>query len=380
MSKTYLEKDPKPTSDAIIINNLRKEFDDVVAVDEIDLKVQRGELLVLLGPSGCGKSTVLRMVAGLEVPTNGEILLDNVEITDNSPQERDISMVFQSYALYPHKTVTENLKFPLDKTELSESQKESQIQQTAEILEITDLLKRKPDQLSGGQRQRVAIGRAIVREPKAFLMDEPLSNLDARLRVQTRAEISDLQQRLDTTTIYVTHDQEEAMSIADRLAIMNDGIIEQVDTPRVIYENPRNEFVAGFLGEPKMNFLNINWAGRTPTIFTKNPVNIDSLLSNCAVPESAASLGIRPTDIYPANRSGYQASDSKTGSFSSPIQFSFELIDPLGHSYELSVNRGNEMIVAVVEDRPTADLGVSIKLRLDEDQIHWFNGQGVAIQ
>jgi multiple sugar transport system ATP-binding protein len=316
----------------------------------------------------------------LEVPTNGEILLDNVEITDNSPQERDISMVFQSYALYPHKTVTENLKFPLDKTELSESQKESQIQQTAEILEITDLLKRKPDQLSGGQRQRVAIGRAIVREPKAFLMDEPLSNLDARLRVQTRAEISDLQQRLDTTTIYVTHDQEEAMSIADRLAIMNDGIIEQVDTPRVIYENPRNEFVAGFLGEPKMNFLNINWAGRTPTIFTKNPVNIDSLLSNCAVPESAASLGIRPTDIYPANRSGYQASDSKTGSFSSPIQFSFELIDPLGHSYELSVNRGNEMIVAVVEDRPTADLGVSIKLRLDEDQIHWFNGQGVAIQ
>lgn len=380
MSKTHLERNPESVRDAIIINNLRKEFDDVVAVEGIDLKVRRGELLVLLGPSGCGKSTVLRMIAGLEVPTNGEVLLDNVEITDNSPQERDISMVFQSYALYPHKTVIENLKFPLDKTELSESQKESQIQQTAETLEITDLLNRKPDQLSGGQRQRVAIGRAIVREPKAFLMDEPLSNLDARLRVQTRAEISNLQQRLETTTVYVTHDQEEAMSIADRLAIMNDGIIEQVDTPRVIYENPRNEFVAGFLGEPKMNFLNVNWVGRTPTIFTKNPVNIDSLLSSCTVPESAASLGIRPTDIYLANKSRNQASDNKNGSFSSPMQFCFELIDPLGHSYELSVNRGNEMIVSVVEDRPAADLGVSIKLRFDEDQIHWFNKQGMAIQ
>jgi len=379
MSEEHTAKTIGSEDDDIVVTNLRKEFDDLVAVREVDLRVQQGEMLVLLGPSGCGKSTMLRMIAGLEIPTDGQIILNNDYITEDSPQERDISMVFQSYALYPHKTVKQNLKFPLNKADISDHKKEYKIDEVAEILEITDLLDRKPDQLSGGQRQRVAIGRAIVREPKVFLMDEPLSNLDARLRVQTRAEIRDLQQRLETTTVYVTHDQEEAMSIADRLAIMNDGLVEQVGTPKDVYENPRNKFVAGFLGEPEMNIFDINQSRKNPTIFDKDPVPLKPLFGNCTVPESAASLGIRPNDIYLDSTSENQQLNSQVDLSSSAIKCSFELIDPLGHEYELSVSKGSETIVVMTEKQPTTDLGSRIKLRIDQKQIYWFDEQGRLI-
>lgn len=379
MSEEHTAKTIGSEDDDIVVTNLRKEFDDIVAVREVDLRVQQGEMLVLLGPSGCGKSTMLRMIAGLEIPTDGQIILNNDYITEDSPQERDISMVFQSYALYPHKTVKQNLKFPLNKADISDHKKEYKIDEVAEILEITDLLDRKPDQLSGGQRQRVAIGRAIVREPKVFLMDEPLSNLDARLRVQTRAEIRDLQQRLETTTVYVTHDQEEAMSIADRLAIMNDGIVEQVGTPKDVYENPRNKFVAGFLGEPEMNIFDINQSRKDPTIFDKDPVPLKPLFGNCTVPESAASLGIRPNDIYLDSTPENQQLNSQVDLSSSAIKCSFELIDPLGHEYELSVSKGSETIVVMTEKQPTTDLGSPIKLRIDQKQIYWFDEQGRLI-
>lgn len=379
MSEEHTAKTIGSEDDDIVVTNLRKEFDDIVAVREVDLRVQQGEMLVLLGPSGCGKSTMLRMIAGLEIPTDGQIILNNDYITEDSPQERDISMVFQSYALYPHKTVKQNLKFPLNKADIPDHKREYKIDEVAEILEITDLLDRKPDQLSGGQRQRVAIGRAIVREPKVFLMDEPLSNLDARLRVQTRAEIRDLQQRLETTTVYVTHDQEEAMSIADRLAIMNDGLVEQVGTPKDVYENPQNKFVAGFLGEPEMNIIDINQSRKDPTIFDKDPVPLKPLFGNRTVPESAASLGIRPNDIYLDSTTENQQLNSQVDLSSSAIKCSFELIDPLGHKYELSVSKGSETIVVMTEKQPTTDLGSRIKLRIDQKQIYWFNEQGRLI-
>jgi multiple sugar transport system ATP-binding protein len=232
-----------------------KRFGDVVAVDDLSLAVHDGELLVLLGPSGCGKSTVLRMVAGLDEPDTGSITIGDVTVNDVEPRDRDVAMVFQSYALYPHLTVAKNLEFPLRQRGVERAQRAEIVADVAESLRLTALLDRKPAQLSGGQRQRVALGRAIVRRPSVFLMDEPLSNLDAALRVETRAEIVALQQRLATTTVYVTHDQVEAMTMGDRIAIMSVGVLQQVATPQDLYALPANVFVAGFLGSPPMNLV-----------------------------------------------------------------------------------------------------------------------------
>jgi multiple sugar transport system ATP-binding protein len=232
-----------------------KTFKDKPAVNNLSLDVAEGEFLVLLGPSGCGKTTTLRMVAGVETPSAGEVHIGDRLVNDVPPRERDIAMVFQTYALYPQMTVHDNLAFPLKMRKYSNAEVEERVQKAAAILEITDLLKRKPRELSGGQRQRVALGRAIVRDPKVFLMDEPLSNLDAKLRVQTRIELKGLQKRLGTTTIYVTHDQAEAMTLADRVALMRDGVIQQVGPPTEVYSHPANRFVAGFLGSPAMNFV-----------------------------------------------------------------------------------------------------------------------------
>ena len=222
---------------------------------DVNLEIEDGEFLVLLGPSGCGKTTTLRVVAGLERPTTGAVYIGDTLVTDVLPKDRDIAMVFQSYALYPHMTVHDNLAFPLKMRKFSKEQIEEQVKKAAATLEMTDLLQRRPKELSGGQRQRVALGRAIVRNPKVFLMDEPLSNLDAKLRVQTRVELKNLQKRIGTTTIYVTHDQAEAMTLADRVAVMKDGIIQQVGPPTEIYAHPANKFVAGFIGSPAMNFI-----------------------------------------------------------------------------------------------------------------------------
>ena len=239
----------------IAFRDVNKKFGDVIAVRDFNLEVEDGEFLVLLGPSGCGKSTALRLVAGLEEPTSGEIIIGDEIVNDVEAKNRDIAMVFQSYALYPHMTVEDNLAFSLKLHRMPKREINERVQNAAKVLEIEQFLKRKPRALSGGQRQRVAMGRAIVREPDAFLMDEPLSNLDAKLRVQMRAEIHQLQRRLDVTTIYVTHDQVEAMTMGDRVAVMNKGILQQVDAPQRLYDYPANLFVAGFIGTPPMNLL-----------------------------------------------------------------------------------------------------------------------------
>ena len=240
----------------IEFTDVQKVYDDgTQAVHDLDLAIEDGELMVLVGPSGCGKTTALRMVAGLEEISDGEIRIGDTIVNDLTPKERNIAMVFQSYALYPHMTVEDNLAFSLKLSKLPKKEVAERVQRAAHILQIEDFLKRKPRALSGGQRQRVAMGRAIVREPQAFLMDEPLSNLDAKLRVQMRAEIHQLQRRLDVTTIYVTHDQVEAMTMGDRVAVMFSGHLQQVDTPQVLYDQPVNEFVAGFIGSPSINLV-----------------------------------------------------------------------------------------------------------------------------
>jgi multiple sugar transport system ATP-binding protein len=239
----------------VTFDEVTKRFDRTTAVDGLSLEIADGEFLVLVGPSGCGKSTALRMLAGLEEITEGRILIGERVVNNVSPAARDVAMVFQSYALYPHMTVYDNLAFSLRNLKVPKPDIDERVRRAAEILEMADLLKRKPRQLSGGQRQRVALGRAIVREPAAFLMDEPLSNLDAALRVQTRAEILKLQRRLGTTTIYVTHDQVEAMTMGDRIAVMRAGVLQQVGTPEALYTRPRNVFVARFIGSPAMNIV-----------------------------------------------------------------------------------------------------------------------------
>jgi multiple sugar transport system ATP-binding protein len=243
----------------IVLQNVNKSYPDGnserQAVKDLSITIADGEFIILVGPSGCGKSTTLNMIAGLEDITSGELRIDGTRVNDKAPKDRDIAMVFQSYALYPHMTVRENIAFPLTLTGMAKAEVTKKVEDTAKILDLTEFLDRKPGQLSGGQRQRVAMGRAIVRSPKAFLMDEPLSNLDAKLRVQMRGEIARLQQRLGTTTIYVTHDQTEAMTLGDRVVVMRGGVAQQIGTPTELYERPANLFVAGFIGSPAMNFF-----------------------------------------------------------------------------------------------------------------------------
>ena len=239
----------------VILKNVKKIYDKKVVINNIDLEIKDKEFVVLVGASGCGKSTILRMIAGLEEITDGEIYIGDKKVNDIHPKDRDIAFVFQSYALYPHMTVRENIAFGLKMRKVDKATIEQKVQEAAEILDLTEYLDRKPKQLSGGQRQRVALGRAIVRNPKVFLMDEPLSNLDAKLRVQMRSEIKKLHEKLQTTFIYVTHDQTEALTMGDRIVVLDKGVIQQADTPEEIYNNPANTFVGGFIGSPQMNFI-----------------------------------------------------------------------------------------------------------------------------
>ena len=290
----------------IEFNEVSKVYDDgTQAVSDLDLKIEDGEMMVLVGPSGCGKTTALRMVAGLEKITRGELRIGDRIANGIAPKERNIAMVFQSYALYPHMTVEQNLAFSLKLHHVSKGEIKTRVRNAAKILEIEQLLKRKPRALSGGQRQRVAMGRAIVREPDAFLMDEPLSNLDAKLRVQMRAEIHQLQQRLNTTTMYVTHDQVEAMTMGDRVAVMDAGRLLQVDTPQVLYDRPVNEFVAGFIGSPAINLVEAQLEqaqGRYSVAFGEHRLTVDDNLARNRsglkdyVGKSII-LGIRPEDF-----------------------------------------------------------------------------------
>jgi multiple sugar transport system ATP-binding protein len=291
---------------AIAIRAVTKRYrDGTLAVSDFDLDIVDGELMILVGPSGCGKTTLLRMIAGLEEITTGEISIGGRVVNDLTPKDRDIAMVFQNYALYPHMTVAKNMGFALKRAGVPANEIRRKVQETAALLGISEQLERKPSNLSGGQRQRVAMGRAIVREPQAFLMDEPLSNLDAKLRVQTRAEILRIQRRLRTTTVYVTHDQTEAMTLGDRLAVMRDGVLQQVGAPDDLYNRPRNVFVAGFIGSPAMNFLPGEITGSSLR-FPLATIPLEGALSRLAEPgnDQPVVVGIRPEDFEDAALAG----------------------------------------------------------------------------
>ena len=292
------------------LQNVAKAFGNVKVIHDVNLAVETGEFVVLVGPSGCGKSTLLRMISGLESTTSGKILIDNVDVTDVDPADRGAAMVFQSYALYPHMTVGQNIGFGLKMSGVPKAEVAAQVDEAARILELNELLDRKPKALSGGQRQRVAIGRAIVRDPKIFLFDEPLSNLDAELRVQMRLEIAKLHQRLNATMIYVTHDQVEAMTLADRIVVLRSGRVEQVGSPIELYDDPANQFVAGFIGSPRMNFLDgevISVTGQTATIalsgFAGAQVSVP-LRNGTASAGQKVTLGARPEHFIPAEQAG----------------------------------------------------------------------------
>ena len=271
---------------------------EIPAVNALDLDIADGELLVLVGPSGSGKSTALRMLAGLETVNEGGIFIDDVDVTLKPPQDRDIAMVFQNYALYPSMTVAENMGFALKQAKVPKDERRRQVEEAAEILDLTPYLDRKPKNLSGGQRQRVAMGRAIVRHPKVFLMDEPLSNLDAKLRVQTRTELADLQARLGVTMVYVTHDQVEAMTMGHRVAVLKDGILQQVDKPRTLYNAPKNKFVAGFIGSPAMNIVDVERVDGALSVGTLGfPLTPGLAAAVAAQPDSNFSVGVRPEHL-----------------------------------------------------------------------------------
>jgi multiple sugar transport system ATP-binding protein len=358
----------------IEIDDLTKIFnegdDEVVAVDNLDIVVYDGEFLVLVGPSGCGKSTTLRCIAGLERVTEGEIFLNGEPITEKRPMERNIAMVFQSYALYPHMTARENMAFGLRMTtDLSDNEITERVTDTAEMMGIQPLLDSRPGELSGGQQQRVALGRAIVREPKVFLMDEPLSNLDAKLRTQMRTELQELQQRLDVTTVYVTHDQTEAMTMGDRIAVLNGGELQQVGTPLECYHEPNNIFVAGFIGSPSMNFFQGRLDG---TVFTHEAFEYRfraETVDEIAGPRDVT-LGIRPEDIRPA-------SEGETNQVSIKIN----VVEPLGDTILVYFDlAGQDYKANVPADQPVSP-GEQISITFPEDRIHLFDTEtGTALK
>jgi multiple sugar transport system ATP-binding protein len=351
----------------IAYDSVSKVFaDGTQAVRDLDLAIADGELMVLVGPSGCGKSTALRMLAGLEEITEGEIRIGDRIVNDLTPRDRDVAMVFQSYALYPHMTVEDNLAFGLSLRKVPKQEVKERVRRAARILQIEDFLKRKPRALSGGQRQRVAMGRAIVREPQAFLMDEPLSNLDAKLRVQMRAEIHQLQRRLDVTTIYVTHDQVEAMTMGDRVAVMNAGHLQQVDTPQVLYDSPVNEFVAGFIGSPAINLVESELAGSNghfEVSLGEHKLRVDDRLARnrsrlTAYVGKQIILGIRPESFEDTSVEADAPPDRR-------IKVRADLTEPLGS--EVLVHFSTEA-TGVVSSAAAADVGEDAEVRLGEDE------------
>ncbi|WP_418285641.1 ABC transporter ATP-binding protein [Halorubrum sp. DTA46] len=359
------------------LDSVTKRFGEgdgsILAVDDVNIDIADGEFLVLVGPSGCGKSTTLRMIAGLESITDGEIRLDGQRMNERGPAERDIAMVFQSYALYPHMTVRENMRFGLEEsTDLDAAEMDDRVEHTADLLDITELLDRKPGALSGGQQQRVALGRAIVREPKAFLMDEPLSNLDAKLRSQMRTELQQLQADLDTTTVYVTHDQTEAMTMGDRIAILDAGELQQVATPLEAYHRPANRFVAGFIGEPSMNFIDCEVEGDALVAEGLRYPLADEAAA--AVAESVTvTLGIRPEDIVvdvDGTPDGAPDGDGRDHTFLATV----DVVEPMGDEnvVHLSVEEGPGLI-ATVDGLRQIDAGTAITVTIPEDAIHVFD-------
>ena len=344
----------------------------VLAVQDFNLDIKDREFIVLVGPSGCGKSTTLRMVAGLEEISGGELLIDGKRMNDVAPKGRDIAMVFQSYALYPHMTVRENMEFPLKLRKMPKDEMNKRVDEVAEILDITQYLDRKPKALSGGQRQRVAIGRAIVREPKVLLMDEPLSNLDAKLRNQMRAELIKLRQRIDTTFIYVTHDQTEAMTLGTRIVVLKDGIIQQVDTPSNLYNTPNNLFVAGFIGSPQMNLIDaeVVQSGSQVTLKMSDTVSITLPAEKSEKLKSYVGktvvVGIRPEDIKDDEEFVAAHADH---TFEAQVKV-YEL---LGAEVNLHYDIAQTTCTAKVNPRTTARPGDTVKFAMDIARLHVFD-------
>jgi len=356
---------------SVKLENVSKTFDkSVIAAKNVNIDIQDKEFMVLVGPSGCGKSTTLRMIAGLEEITEGKIFIGDRLVNDVPPKDRDIAMVFQNYALYPHMTVYQNMAFGLKLRKFPKKEIELRVQEAAEILEIKSLLDRKPKALSGGQRQRVAVGRAIVRKPKVFLFDEPLSNLDAKLRVQMRTEISKLHNRLETTMIYVTHDQMEAMTMGDRIVVMKDGLVHQIDTPLSLYNNPINKFVAGFIGSPAMNFMK-------GVIRSDNGLTFDEGRIQLQVPEKfhnklskyidkPITFGIRPENIYSAK---YSPGIEK----SSKAECLLEVVEPMGNEIFLYFNTGGHAFVARVGAYENLAVGKKMEITFNMEKGHFFD-------
>lgn len=333
------------------LNKVDKYYGKLHAIKGVDLDIEAGEFIVFVGPSGCGKSTLLRMIAGLEVINGGELVLDGKDITTTPPSQRDLAMVFQSYALYPHMTVEDNMSFALRIAKVDPAVIKEKVELAAEKLDLTKYLKRTPKELSGGQRQRVAIGRAIVRSPKVFLFDEPLSNLDAALRGQTRVEIAALHRELGATTIYVTHDQVEAMTLADRVVVLKDGIIEQVGTPLELYDSPANRFVAQFIGMPQMNLLPANLLPGSPN--------------------GATEVGVRPEHL------------TLCGIEDSPLKGNVELVESLGNETLIHINLGLETEGAVIVrqyTRTKLKIGDVAAFNWDANHLHYFDAQGEVLK
>jgi len=356
----------------VVFQGVKKSYGPVTVIERLDLEIKDQELMVLVGPSGCGKSTALRMIAGLEEISGGTISIGGRVVNDVPPKDRDIAMVFQSYALYPHMTVRENLEFGLKIRKTPRAEMNQRVDEAAEILDITEYLDRKPKQLSGGQRQRVAVGRAIVRKPAVFLFDEPLSNLDAKLRVQTRAEITKLQKTLKTTTVYVTHDQIEAMTMGNRIAIMNKGKLQQVGTPLEVYEQPANLFVAGFIGTPPMNLLQATLAaGGSAVIASGFRLSVPPGLKAATASHSGKSdgqkvvLGIRPENIREAAR--------EAGGNNTAITVKVELVEPLGYEVIVHGRIGDDLLVAKVDPHRSPEMGDDMQLVIETDSIHLFD-------
>ncbi len=332
----------------IVLENVVKRFGETEVIPPLDLTIEEGEFAVFVGPSGCGKSTLLRLIAGLEDATEGKVLIDGEDVTEVSPSKRGLAMVFQSYALYPHMTVRKNIAFPMRMAKMPQHEQDAKIEAAAKSLNLTDYLDRKPGQLSGGQRQRVAIGRAIVREPSAFLFDEPLSNLDAALRVGMRLEISEMHEKLKTTMIYVTHDQVEAMTMADRIVVLQGGVIEQVGSPLELYHTPRNKFVAGFIGSPKMNLLEGAEAAK----------------------HEAHTIGVRPEHISVSTKSSNSAWKGTVGVAEHLGSDTFIHIHGIEGCDPMTVRAAGDIAVKH---------GDTVYLTPDAKQIHKFDDQGLRV-
>ena len=356
---------------SVTYKGVTKQFGEVTALSSLNLEIEDKEFLVLVGPSGCGKSTALRCLAGLEEITSGEVLIGDQVVNDVAPKDRDIAMVFQSYALYPHMTVYDNMAFGLKLRKFSKEDIKVRVETAAKSLGIEALLKRKPRELSGGQRQRVALGRAIVREPKVFLFDEPLSNLDAKLRVQTRAEISKLHHQLQSTFIYVTHDQVEAMTMATRIAVMNKGILQQLDSPKQLYDHPANMFVAGFIGSPSMNFFNVRLEKEGDTLYVVHETFRVPIPEFKAKPYEAyvgkdVIFGIRPEDIHDPSYLPADVTPAK-------VKAKVEVTELMGHEIYLYLLFGDTDYVARVDPRCKFNIGDEVEVAFNMANIHLFD-------